>query len=82
MTGKHHNWHRAWSRLPNGNLCHETGLVFVVTPGDGYADIEADPSTLEAFQAAELARGVPFHDLVARMKRLAKEAAMWQERNT
>lgn len=81
MTGKHHNWHRAWSRLPNGNLRHDTGLVFVVSRGASYTDIEADPSTLDAFQAAEQARGVPFHDLVARMKRLAREAAMWHESN-
>ena len=36
MTGKHRNWHRAWSRLPNGRLRHISGAEFVVERGEGF----------------------------------------------
>lgn len=81
MGGKHKNWHRAWSRLPDGRLKHISGAVFVVTRGDGYTDINAAPETLGEFQAFELARGVPVHDLAQRLMRLAREAGEWLERN-
>ena len=81
MTGKHHNWHRAWSRLPNGRLRHISGAEFVVERGEGFTDIKAAPETLGEFQNYELARGVPLHDLVQRLQRLAREAGEWLERN-
>lgn len=81
MTGKHHNWHRAWSRLPNGRLRHVSGAEFVLIPGEGFTDVKAAPETLEAYQAHELARGVPLHDLAKRLMRLAREAHEWHRRN-
>lgn len=78
MGGKHKNWHRAWSRLPNGRLRHISGAEFTVQRGDGYTDINAAPETLAEFQAYELARGVPVHDLAARLQRLAREAHDWR----
>lgn len=77
MGGKHKNWHRAWSRLPNGNLQHISGAMFTVERGDGYTDIVVARETLQEFQAHELARGVPVHDLAARLQRLAREAHDW-----
>ena len=81
MTGKRHNWHRAWSRLPNGRLRHISGAEFVVVSGNGFKDINAAPETLAEYQAYELARGVPLHDLAQRLMRLAREAGQWLERN-
>ena len=81
MTGKHHNWRRAWSRLPNGRLRHISGAEFVVVSGNGFKDINAAPETLAEYQAYELARGVPLHDLAQRLMRLAREAWQWLERN-
>ena len=81
MTGKRHNWHRAWSRLPNGRLRHTSGAEFVVVSGNGFKDINAAPETLAEYQAYELARGVPLHDLAQRLMRLAREAGEWAERN-
>lgn len=81
MSGKHKNWHRAWSRLPNGRLRHISGAEFVVVRGQGFTDINAAPETLDEFQAFELARGVPVHDLAQRLIRLAREAGEWLERN-
>ena len=77
MTGKNYNWHRAWSRLPNGNLNHISGLIFRVEPGDGFIDINVDESTLAQFQNHELARGVPVHGIVARLQTLGREANDW-----
>ncbi len=82
MTGKHNNWHRAWSRLPNGRLRHISGAEFVVVSGNGFKDINAAPETLAEYQAYELARGVPLHDLAQRLMRLAREAGQWLERNS
>lgn len=81
MGGKHKNWHRAWSRLPNGRLRHMSGAEFVVVPGDGSTDINVAPETLGEYQSFELARGVPLHDLAQRLMRLAREAGEWMERN-
>ncbi len=81
MTGKHHNWRRAWYRLPNGRLRHISGAEFVVVSGNGFKDINAAPETLAEYQAYELARGVPLHDLAQRLMRLAREAGEWAERN-
>ena len=81
MTGKHHNWHRAWNRLPDGRLRHISGAEFVVVSGNGFKDINAAPETLAEYQAYELARGVPLHDLAQRLMRLAREAGQWLERN-
>ena len=81
MTGKHYAWHRAWSRLPNGRLRHASGAEFTVERGPGFTDINAAPETLGAFQAHELARGVPAHDLAQRLIRLAREAGEWLERH-
>ena len=81
MPGKHKNWHRAWTRLPNGRLRHISGAEFVVVRGDGFTDINAAPEALEEYQAYELARGVPVHDLAQRLMRLAREAGEWLRRN-
>ena len=35
VTGKHHNWHKAWRR-DGASLVHISGLRFDVVPGDGY----------------------------------------------
>lgn len=80
MTGKHYGWHRAWSRKGD-RLVHISGAEFTIERGDGYTDINAAPETLAEFQAYELARGVPVHDLAARLIRLAREGAEWLERN-
>lgn len=77
MSGKHKNWHRAWSRLPSGRLRHISGLEFEVTVGDGYTDVVLEPSTMAEFQRHECARGVPVHDLVRRLQRLCYEANDW-----
>lgn len=82
MAGKHKNWHRAWSRLPNGRLRHVSGAEFVLVAGDGFTDIEAAPETLCEFQAYELGRGVPAHDLANRLIRLAREAGEWLQKNS
>lgn len=77
MTGKHRNWHRAWSRLPNGRLRHVSGAEFVVTSGLGYTDVKAAPETLVEYQDYEQARGVPPHDLAQRLMRLTREAGIF-----
>ena len=81
MTGKHYAWHKAWQRLPNGRLRHISGAEFILTPGDGFTDVNVAPETLDEYQAFELARGVPLHDLVQRLQRLAREANEWHARN-
>lgn len=81
MPGKNKNWHRAWARVPSGRLRHISGAEFVVVRGPGFTDINAAPETLGEFQAFELARGVPVHDLAQRLMRLAREAGEWLERN-
>lgn len=76
MTGKHYLWHSFWERLPDGLMRHTCGAVFSVRRlPDGSIEAIAAPETLDEFQRAELARGVPLHDLAARLQRLAREAA-------
>ncbi|ABM60727.1 hypothetical protein [Verminephrobacter eiseniae] len=58
-----------------------TAGVDSVERGDGYADLEASPETLEAYQAFEAARGVPLHDMLARLQRLLKGAEAWHKHN-
>lgn len=81
MTGKHYRWHLNWCRLSNGRLRHASGAEFTVERGEGYTDINAAPETLGEFQAHELMRGVPAHDLAQRLIRLAREAGEWLKRN-
>ena len=79
MSGKHYNWHKAWHKDLGGNLRHTSGLVVVVTSHDGYTDLIADEASLVICHASEQARGVPAHDLVARVRRLIKEAKLFWE---
>jgi hypothetical protein len=81
MSGKHKNWHKGWTRLPNGRLRHISGVEFTVEPGEGFIDIDAAPDTLAEYQRYELARGVPAHDLAQRLMRLAREAGEWLKAN-
>lgn len=81
MTGKHFGWHKAWARDAQSHLVHTSGLRVTVTHGSGFTDLEADDASLAIFQASETSRGVPVHQLVARIQRLMKEARMFQERN-
>ncbi len=81
MTGKHYQWHKAWSRDAQGHLVHTSGLRFIVTHGDGFADLETDDASMAIFQASETSRGVPVHQLVERVKRLMKEAETWHQHN-
>lgn len=77
MTGKHFNWHRAW-RWQGGRLVHDSGLAFEVDEDLGVCTCD---DTIEAWQAFETARGVPRHDLQARLMRLTREAAEYHDRN-
>lgn len=81
VTGKHYRWHTAWRRDADGRLAHTSGLRVLTARSDGFTDYEVDPATLEVFQAAERARGVPLHDILARLKRLIKEAQEWHQHN-
>lgn len=81
MTGKHRNWHQAWRRDGAG-LLHDSGLRLTITPADdGALELETDDASLATWMAHEQARGVPVHDLQARLQRLLREAAEWQQRN-
>lgn len=79
--GKHKNWHRAWSRLPNGLLRHISGVEIEITDGDGCTDSVVAQDSLDEFQRYELARGVPLHDLTQRLQRLCREALEWNKAN-
>ena len=81
MTGKNHNWHKAWRR-DGDHLMHISGAAFTIERGDGFTDINAAPETLAEFQAYELARGVAAHNLANRLIRLAREANDWLEFNS
>lgn len=82
MTGKRRNWHKAWRREGAGLLVHESGLrVRLEELEDGSLDAVTDDASTEAWAAFEQARGVPLHDLQARLLRLVKEAAQWHDRN-
>lgn len=82
MTGKHYQWHKAWRREASGDLLHDSGLRVLVQPADDDAvDLVTDDASLVIFQARETSRGVPIHDLAARLQRLLREAAEWHQRN-
>lgn len=83
MTGKHYAWHKAWTRTQTGHLHHSSGLLVLVgeLDEDGGQDLVTDDESLAAWQAFERARGVPLHDLQARLGRLLREAAEWHARN-
>lgn len=82
MTGKHYQWHKAWRREASGDLLHDSGLRVLVQPvDDGAVDLVTADDTLEAWQAFEAARGVPAHDMLARLRRLIREASEWHRRN-
>lgn len=74
MTGKHHNWHKAW-RKDGARLVHDSGLAVEYDEELGWCSTD---DTSEAWSAFELARGVPLHDLQARMQRLLREASEWR----
>lgn len=80
MTGKHYNWHKAWTRK-GSRVAHISGAEFIVSRGNGFTDIDVAPETLEEYQAHEIARGVPLHDLQQRLMRLAREAAEFNSNN-
>ncbi len=80
MTGKHKNWHKEWSR-EGSLLVHASGLRLQVVRNDGFTDIETDDASLAIFHASETSRGVPLHDLAARVPRLVREGAEWHQRN-
>lgn len=76
MTGKHYNCHNAWRRDGAGLLVHESGLrVRLEELDDGSLDAVTDDASTEAWSAFELARGVPLHDLQARLLRLVSVLA-------
>lgn len=79
MTNKNFNWHKAWERLPSGRLRHISGLEFEHNDDLGWSTCD---NTLAEFQRYEQARGVPLHDLVSRLQRLAREAADWHKFNS
>ncbi|MBU2119974.1 MAG: hypothetical protein KJ999_06000 [Gammaproteobacteria bacterium] len=62
--------------MPTGNLQHTSGAEFTTSGG-----VRHIPATLEIFAASEATRGVPAHDMAARLARLEREGAMWIERN-
>ena len=75
MTGKNFNWHKAWCRLQSGRLRHVSGVEFEFDDVLGWNTCD---DTLAEFYKFEIARGVPLHDLVARLQRLAREASEWR----
>lgn len=82
MTSKHFGWHKAWSRDASGDLLHTSGLLVLVTQADGYTDLETDDTSLVIFQASEMSRGVPKHQVLERLQRLLKEAEKWHLANS
>lgn len=80
MVGKHKDWHKAWSR-DGSYLVHTSGLRVEVIEGDGFTDLETDDASMAIFQAQETSRGVPIHDLSARLQRLLAEAETWHRNN-
>lgn len=74
MAGKHYGWHKHW-RKDGLLLVHSSGLV-VERGAEGWKAVE---NSIAAFQTSEQNRGVPSHDLLARLRRLVKEASEWRE---
>ena len=82
MTSNHYAWQDAWSRLPDGSVKHESGLIFTpVGASDGGIELTATRESLNVWQSHELARGVSLHDLAKRGQRLAREAGEWHVKN-
>ena len=81
MAGRHYNWHKSWRREASGHLQHTSGLRVLVMQGEGHTDFECDPNTLDTYQSAQRARGVPLHATLMRLKRLLAEAQKWREPN-
>lgn len=84
MGGKHRYWHRAWRRDADcpARLLHDSGLVAEYDRELGRWT--ATEESCAAWAAWERARGVPLHDLTARLTRLCKEAALfaaWEKRH-
>jgi hypothetical protein len=77
MTGKNYNWHKAW-RWQDQRLVHDSGLAFEI---DDVLGVCTCDDTLAVWQAFEVQRGVPLHDLQFRLMRLTREAAEFNERN-
>jgi hypothetical protein len=77
MTGKNYNWHKAWSHKGD-RLVHMSGVAFKYSDALGWRMCD---DTLTEFQNYELGRGVPLHDLAARLMRLTKEADEWIQLN-
>lgn len=75
MTGKNYNWHKRW-HMVGARRVHESGLAFEYDEELGWCTCD---DTIEAWQAFEIARGVPLHDIMSRMMRLAREASEWQQ---
>ena len=72
MTNKNFNWHKKWKRLENGRLQHLSGIEFVYDAALGWSPCV---DTIKEFEAYELARGVPIHQIAERVMRLVKEAS-------
>jgi len=75
MAGKHRNWHAAWRR-DGARLLHESGLAVEYDEVLGWTTTDG---TIQAWSASEENRGVPLHDLQARLQRLLREASMWRD---
>jgi len=82
VTGRRHRWQAQWSRLPNGDLQHASGLIVNVTLGDGYTDLRASHGTLPALNAwlIDVRRTAP-HDMQRAAQRIVQEAAQWRREN-
>jgi metal-dependent hydrolase (beta-lactamase superfamily II) len=74
MTNKHFGWHKSWSLDQHGHLTHTSGLRVFLTCGKKRITLDVDRSSLAAFEAHEIERGVGSHQLDARLGRLTKEA--------
>jgi hypothetical protein len=81
MTNKSYNWHKAWQRLPNGRLRHDSGLECAIAYWPDYVYVNIVDETIAECFDGERARSVPAHDLYKRLTRLEKEAAMWHCKN-
>ena len=81
MSGKPHQWHEGWCRATPDVLAHISGLRVNITRGEGFTDLVIDKSTLNEYQAYELAHGVPMHELVERLKGVLVEAIKWHQNN-
>jgi hypothetical protein len=75
MTNKRYGWHKYWSLDQDGRIItHFSGLRVFLTRGKGRIEWDVDMSSLAAFEAHEIERGVGVHQLDERLRRLMKEA--------